>query len=91
MKRWCKLCGGAVVARLQGNGGLKWIRASNWREVSDCGRYTVCASKTEGKFMFQAWRGSSPGELLMTDRDAEKCRQRASADAQERATDGGRE
>lgn len=60
---------------------MNWTRATAWHEVSDCGRYRVCAAKVGDKYVFQAWRGSSPGELLMTDADAGKCRARCEADA----------
>lgn len=54
---------------------MNWTRMGSWFEQSGCGRYSVCASKVEGKFMFQAWHGSKPGELLLTDTDAQKCRE----------------
>ncbi len=54
---------------------MNWTRVSAWHEVSDCGRYRVCAAKVGEKYVFQAWRGSGPGELLLTDRDAAQCRE----------------
>lgn len=63
---------------------MNWTRATAWHEVSDCGRYTVCAAKVEDKYVFQGWRGSKPGELLCTGEAAE-CREVCEADALTRA------
>jgi hypothetical protein len=52
---------------------IEWTRAGQWHEVSDCGRYKVCAAKIDGKYVFQAWCGSKPGEILHTG-EVEQCR-----------------
>ena len=44
---------------------------SGWHETSDCGQYTVAAARVDAKFIYQA---NHKGELLLTSRDAQACR-----------------
>ena len=50
---------------------MNFIRSGQWYETSECGRYTVAASKVNDKFLFQAFKGR---EVLHTDADPQKCR-----------------
>lgn len=62
---------------------IEWTRAGQWHEVSDCGRYKVCAAQVDGKYVFQAWKGSRPGELLHSGTAADQARAVCEADAKE--------
>lgn len=35
---------------------MKFTRITDWAEISDCGRYTVAASRHGGMFLFTAFR-----------------------------------
>jgi hypothetical protein len=58
---------------------MKFERFSQWSEVSECGRYTVCGSGSGGRFTFQGWRRSdiprTPATLLGTRMSAEAARE----------------
>lgn len=43
---------------------MKFARWSDYAEVSECGRYTICAAKVEGIWTFQGWRRANlEGEI----------------------------
>lgn len=60
---------------------MNWRRISNWHEESECGRYSVAASRVGGKYVFQAWRRGDVATLLHTDTDAQACREACAAHA----------
>lgn len=62
---------------------MNFTRMGQWYELSDCGGYTVAASRVQDRFKFQAYK-LAPGkgqtaELLGTFDDAEGARGRCRA------------
>lgn len=45
---------------------MKFTRAGQWHEISDCGVYTVAATRTGDKFKFQGWMLGKPSKFLGT-------------------------
>lgn len=35
---------------------MNWSRVTQWAEVSDCERYTVCVVRINERYTFEAWR-----------------------------------
>jgi len=58
---------------------VNFKRMGEWYEISDCGAYTVAASRVQDRFKFQAWKlAAEKGKtatLLATRDDAEAARQ----------------
>ena len=46
---------------------MNWNRVSQWAEISDCERYTVCVAQVCGKFVFTAWLRASTRTLAPTE------------------------
>lgn len=46
---------------------MNWSRVSQWAEISDCERYTVCVANVSGKFVFTAWRRATTRALVPTE------------------------
>jgi hypothetical protein len=58
---------------------VRFDRVGQWHEISECGAYTVAASRVGDRFKFQAWKlAAEKGKsatLLATRDDAEAARQ----------------
>lgn len=46
---------------------MNWSRVSQWAEISDCERYTVCVANVRGRFVFTAWLRASTKTLAPTE------------------------
>lgn len=46
---------------------MNWNRFSEWAEISDCERYTVCMATAAGRFVFTAWRRATTRTLAPTE------------------------
>lgn len=60
---------------------MKWDRVGDWCELTECGRYTVAASKLDDRYGFTAFHGK---EILGTFRSADEARERCRAHEQTR-------
>lgn len=46
---------------------MNWSRVSQWAEISDCERYTVCVAKVLNRYVFTAWRRATTKTLAPTE------------------------
>lgn len=65
---------------------MKFIRITDWAEMSECHRYTVAATRHKGLFKFEGWRLNGapdrhPGVLLGVRDNAQAARALCIADA----------
>lgn len=58
---------------------MNFTRMGQWYEISECGEYTVAASRVNDRFKFQAWKlaadSGKTATLLGTKDDAEEARE----------------
>ena len=54
---------------------LKFTRMGTWHESTECGRYTVSATKHEDKYVWCAYLNGKPDVLLGCKTNAEDARQ----------------
>jgi len=46
---------------------VNWSRISQWAEISDCERYTVCVAKVNERFVFTAFLRATTRTLAPTE------------------------